>query len=229
MSLNQLIDTSSTNNRKYLDVKVNSLNNIGALKFDNNAGTNDQIIRNVGGLPEWTSIGNVTPRCRVAQFSPNGKTLLGVDEGAQDIASESPLLNKFQNTLIANTSIINHPNDTDFEVMKSGIYMVTLVAPVYNNDCSIGFGINLNNDPNYINGWAATSPIDSSFIIGPGVFNAAGASVTLVRLLSVTSGTIIQIYSNAQVRRGPGSFNNYYVGQRSASLTIVYLGQNTTD
>ena len=253
MSLNQLIDTTNVKNRKYLDIKVNSLNDVGALKLNNSSGADGQVVVNSAGLPTWDQISSASIQagpdntylyslgggtfwqstiCRVASFSPYGVTFIGVDEGAQDIAiigiGTNLVLNEFQHTLISNIAIVNHSNDTDFVIQKTGLYQITLVAPVYKNSNSVSFMYVLNGDTNDINyGWACTSPIDDDkFQDVPGSLNAAGQSVTLSRVLYLEQGTIFQVYSNKQAQSTPGDLNNFYVGQRAASLTFVYLGTN---
>jgi len=52
MSLNQLIDTTNVENRKYLNCKFNSINT-PVIKLNNNPGTSGQFIKNVGGEAIW--------------------------------------------------------------------------------------------------------------------------------------------------------------------------------
>lgn len=253
MSLNQLIDTSNVAYRKWLNAKVNSLNILEELKFANTAGTDGQIVSNVDGLPFWTLIQPVhfqpggpntylytngsntvewSPlNCQIASYFPYGKVDGGGDDPSpQDIGSDllTPTIVEFQGTLFSNPGILSHPNLTDFIAQKSGIFKVTFCGVVFSDDNSIGFGYCINEVQNYEEGWCTTSPIDTAiFPRAPGFRNGAGSAVCMVRFFYLNQGDTVQVLANKQYQTGLGN-DNYFVGQKSASISFEYLGQNYT-
>lgn len=256
MSLNQLIDGGTVNNRKWLDVKVNSMNIVSALELDGDAGNNGEVVVRGASSPQWGQIasGGIAPGpndtflftrgglaqwvnqfCRVASFAPAGKTFLNTEPGAQDLANVGPdnvVYNKFANTLIANTSIITRSVDQDeFTVVKAGIYQITLCAPVYENDNSVWFAYIIDGLPATLtDGWQVTTPIDTDvFVDIPGqFFNGAGQATTLMRYFDLFPGQVVRVVSGRNNSKGGIFRANYYVGNNSASLSFLYLGENQT-
>lgn len=251
MSLNQLIDNnSSTNNRNWLDVKVNDINIVDQLKFDGDSGINGSVVVKQLDKPTWvrpdqSQAGNNTYlyhnngtvtwsplNCQIASYFPYGKVEgPGNDPNPQDIGNDilTPVIVEFQGTLFSNNGIISHPNYTDFVAQKSGIFKVTFCGVVYNNNNSIGFGYCINEVQDYQQGWCSTSPIDTTiFPESPGFRNGAGQAVCMVRFFYLNVNDKVQVLANKQYQTALLGGDNYFVGQKSASISFEFLGENFT-
>jgi hypothetical protein len=255
MSISNIITTNTydlfSNSLDSNDININD-----QLSFSDNPGEDGEIVVNDNGIPVWKKIEppsfqsgpdntylysnnnevSWSPlNVQVCSYAPNGKVDGGDDDpDPQDIGGnfDFPQITKFQVTLLSNPNIITHPNDENFIIQSSGLYKITFCGSVYNNNNSIGFGFCLNEVQDYRYGFCATSPIDTDFFTDiPGSFrNGAGQGVCIVRILNLVEGEIFQVLCNKQYQNGllPTNASNYFVGQRSSSLTFEFLGNNYT-
>lgn len=254
MSLSNLLTNNNNYNINCNSANCGSLNIANILSFDNNSGSNGNIVANNNGLPEWRQIelpdipvgsdntflysNNNTIswnplNCQICSFTPYGKVTGGPDDpDPQDLGDNVIEIKivKFQDTLQSNTGIITHPNETDFIIQKTGMYKITLCATIYSNNNSIGFGFCLNEIQDYQYGYCATSPIDTQiFPESPGSFRrGAGQCITMVRFIYLTLGNTFQVLANKQYQTSLLGNDNYFVGQKSSSLSFEYLGENYT-
>lgn len=256
MSLNQLIDNSSVANRKWLDIKANSVNILEELKFANTAGTDGQVVTNVDGLPFWSSVlpliepgadntylntdGGIVSwqplNCRIAGYSPYGDNPPaqgGLEPGAQDLSNTSAAAVEFQVELIGNNYILSHPNDTDFIAARSGYFKITFMSAIVEDSSCVQFYFIVNEqlDPDDLRYGVMTTPVTnlSGFDDLPAARNVAAVGCTMHRILYLNSGDKFNVYSSKKYQNTINPFaSQYFMGDRNCSIYFEFLGENFT-